>query len=520
MAPRLEIHDLRKDEDQWNIYLLALQSFQIMDASDPLSYYQIGGIHGAPWTEYNDAAPCEGCDLQQGYCTHSSPLFPTWHRAYVALFEQSLQANALAVADQFGGDDRERYLAAAQSLRSPYWDWALPIPDGQTAFPRLFTAATVDVNTPDGMQTITNPLAGFNFGNTEHGFMNGLDATVRNLSVSAQTRGQDRSDLWRMLTSQDNYNTMSTRALRGQDWNGFSIEAIHDGVHVNVGGSMQDPEVAGFDPVFWLHHTMIDHTLTLYQAAWPEAWLSSAEVVGHTFTYKSDSVQDANSILQPFGLTSDQIRDPSTFNYYYADISDDASPIDVINDLYGDVQSPSASPPGKRSTDTKSDNTRHEYVAKVRVDLPGTEGSFELFVFDGEPDTKNPDKWFKDSDFLGHHGFFTNSRVSADQDAISYASISLTGALQRRVERGEIKDMEPETVARHLRDSMQWRIVDRFNKLVPNKNIPMLQVNVLTADVEMPSERGVMPKWKPFEQLVGCQGDVGAWINGWCSNVN
>lgn len=522
IAPRLELHDLMQNEDQWTIYLLALQSFQTTDPSNPLSWYQIGGIHGAPYTEYNGIAPCEDCDLFSGYCTHSSTLFPTWHRAYVALYEQALHANALAVANRYTGDDQQRYLAAAQPLRSPYWDWALPLTDGGEAFPSAFTVPTVDVNTPDGMQTIANPLLSYNFGNAEHDFMEGLDHTERQVSVTANTRAQSRSNLWTLLTSQSNYNEMSTRALDQRGDNPNSLEAIHDNIHVLLGGTMSDPAKAGFDPAFWLHHTMVDRIFTLYQAAWPDTWLASNDVIGHTFTYNNGTVQDGGSILEPFGINSETARDYTSFNYYWADLTEDVSPIDLINDLYGDVRSPSADPPAtahasKRSTE---DNMRHEYVAKVKVDLPGTEGSFDLFIFDGEPDTTNPDKWVSDSDFLGQHGFFTDPKVGGDNSQISYASISMTAALQRRVARGELADMEPATVAAHLRAHMQWRVVDRFDRLVPNRNIPMLQVNVVTADVAIPAERGVMPTWKPFEQLVGCDGDVGAWISGWCANVD
>ena len=37
----------------------------------------------------------------QGYCTHSSVLFPTWHRAYGAMIEQAIQATMVEIADSF-----------------------------------------------------------------------------------------------------------------------------------------------------------------------------------------------------------------------------------------------------------------------------------------------------------------------------------------------------------------------------------------------------------------------------------
>jgi hypothetical protein len=41
--PRLEIRDLEKDPDQWNIFLLGFQKMKQMNSSDLLSYYAISG---------------------------------------------------------------------------------------------------------------------------------------------------------------------------------------------------------------------------------------------------------------------------------------------------------------------------------------------------------------------------------------------------------------------------------------------------------------------------------------------
>lgn len=42
------------------------------------------GIHGYPDIPWDGVT---GEDYIVGYCTHSSVLFPTWHRPYLALFE-------------------------------------------------------------------------------------------------------------------------------------------------------------------------------------------------------------------------------------------------------------------------------------------------------------------------------------------------------------------------------------------------------------------------------------------------
>jgi tyrosinase len=120
---RMEIHDLKANADQWNIYLLALQRFQQINYTDPMSWYAICGIHGYPFAVYDGVQKCSNCS-DTGYCTHESTIFPEWHRVYLLLFEQALQQYALAVAALFSGADKQKYTDAANSLACPYFDWA------------------------------------------------------------------------------------------------------------------------------------------------------------------------------------------------------------------------------------------------------------------------------------------------------------------------------------------------------------------------------------------------------------
>ncbi|KAI9888218.1 MAG: hypothetical protein M1814_000958 [Vezdaea aestivalis] len=59
-----------------------------------------------------------------------------------------------------------------------------------------------------------------------------------------------------------------------------SLESWHDTIHNLVGtggygtaGHMSFIEVAGFDPIFFMHHMNIDRILALYQAIYPKKWV-------------------------------------------------------------------------------------------------------------------------------------------------------------------------------------------------------------------------------------------------------
>ena len=156
---RIEIRQLQQNQPLWNIYLLALKRLQTTNQSELLSYYQISGIHGRPFTSW-DGVLAAG-DENSGYCTHSSILFPTWHRSYLALFEQVLYEIVQKVASEFKNTE---YTAAAETFRIPYWDWAASAPSGQNTLPSSVAgSAYITLSLPNGSEVISNPLYQYTF---------------------------------------------------------------------------------------------------------------------------------------------------------------------------------------------------------------------------------------------------------------------------------------------------------------------------------------------------------------------
>ncbi|KAL9091416.1 MAG: hypothetical protein Q9165_004802 [Trypethelium subeluteriae] len=88
---------------------------QAINQSDPMSWYQIAGIHGMPYVPWDDVQAAPGQD-DNGYCAHYSTLFLTWHRPYLALFEQVLYEKVTEAANEFPvGALRQRSLPRSQS---------------------------------------------------------------------------------------------------------------------------------------------------------------------------------------------------------------------------------------------------------------------------------------------------------------------------------------------------------------------------------------------------------------------
>jgi tyrosinase len=526
---RKEIHALQADEDAWNMYLLGLSRFMDVDGRDPMSYYQLAAIHGQPYVAWDNNGPCDDC-TPAGYCTHQSTLFPTWHRAYLALFEQALVGNAIAVAQQYDGADYDRYMEAAQNLRIPFWDWAALPADGENPFPQMFTDEQVFVNSPNGPMNISNPLIGYKFkGSEEHQFIGG-DQTERKPTFTVDNRRQLRSDLWTALSSNQVYNAFSTEALDEDDgnFNPTSLEALHDNIHVLTGGHMGIVPQAAYDPVFWLHHANVDRVFALYQAAYPDKWIVESAEVGQNMWYTSGTVKDGSSGLEPFHQTSqgdlwvsDDVRDTRKFNYVYDDLyNQGAAPL--INSLYGDngqdfeAGSDDKGSLAKRTGDATNlgdyltnvadgvsrlaEGKTTEYIASIKVDAMAMNGSFTVYVFDGEFDETDASEWYCEKNLIGSHGFFA-SPTAMESNSKVRAGISITDVLFSRTLGGLLDDLTNGGVTSYLKNKIEWRIVDSTGCIKEGKDVPGFHLDVISSEVEISKDPTCLPTWGKFDVL-------------------
>lgn len=205
-------------------------AFTSMEAiTDDRGYGYWAGIHGLP-------LPIS--------CTHGSPLFLPWHRAYLYYFEQYLM-------DQ---------MPAGQLVSLPWWDWTSP-----QSLPPAYEGATLSggsANPLSGAPITGIPDAQFNETNVPK-------ATQTSRQPGPSGPGQGPNGLPSAQDVQD--------VLSQPDFMHFTskLEDIHDQVHVWVGGTMSMIPLAAFDPIFWAHHTMIDRLWYLWQQQHPTGGVGS-----------------------------------------------------------------------------------------------------------------------------------------------------------------------------------------------------------------------------------------------------
>jgi len=229
------------------------------------------------------------------------------------LYEQVLYGLIQNIATFFpAGSTRDQYVAAAAKFRIPYWDWAVVPAAGKTPLPDSVQSPLVVVYGPNGPQEISNPLSSYIFdplnssdlpdppvcpnhpprSHTESDILqfNVYLETLRypdSLYENASSRdylvGQQlnnsaaslRSRLYNLLTNYHDYSKFSNEAWIPAPNPALydSLESVHDSIHglVGTGGHMSYVTYAAFDPIFMLHHTMVDRVFAMWQVLNPNS---------------------------------------------------------------------------------------------------------------------------------------------------------------------------------------------------------------------------------------------------------
>ncbi|KAG2131871.1 common central domain of tyrosinase-domain-containing protein [Suillus cothurnatus] len=334
---RLPIQTLQKDQPyQFALFILAFSAIQQRSNAphiEPAStFMEIASIHGKPYVEWagdrnkDTSADYNAKDKKDtqplpprfgGYCNHGSVVFPNWHRPYVMLVEQSIGN----IAEQLARDietnnpgEKGVWTKAAKELRFPYWDWAdKDVPENGLP-PVLYEDKVEIMAAGNKTQTVDNPLSFFSYvggipadftdetsGSTT-AYFSKWKRTYRYADSTPDPKGSNIDLLQEALKAGakdlrlkvaylfatnddensaiawDEFSNHTAESRREIDYkNRGSLEGVHDVVHNLLGGNghMSDPDYAGFDPIFYLHHANVDRLLALWEWCYPEYWMES-----------------------------------------------------------------------------------------------------------------------------------------------------------------------------------------------------------------------------------------------------
>uniref|UniRef100_A0A8H7NEV0 tyrosinase n=1 Tax=Bionectria ochroleuca TaxID=29856 RepID=A0A8H7NEV0_BIOOC len=386
---------------QLDLFIRSLLAMHDAPASDPFSYFQISGIHGKPFIEWNSGGK-KKADGWQGYCPHNEKVFLPWHRTFVLLYEQVLVGHAKRLARDYPHRYRYQYMQAAENLRSPYWDWGLGLGVPQATVPE-----TIRIRIPKGdileETEVPNPLVTFRFPpEVVEGQYSDFDPANRTQIYRCPSpekypdsankdlsRRPYQSWIYECFTRAANYSDFASTSDRG-----ISLEQIHNGIHWDgaCGGQFLATDYSAFDPLFMLHHANVDRLWAYWQAISPDHGIFHEPYVGSSrFSTPNGTTITPDSPLEPFYKSDNdyhstrsvsRIRD---LGYCYfglehwekSDAQMKHAAQGIINRLYG----PNATDPEPLIQINKSTTTR--FMAHVQLDVAGIDRPCTLEIYLG-----------------------------------------------------------------------------------------------------------------------------------------
>ena len=352
--------------------------------------------------------------------------------------------------------------------------------------------------------------------------LNASSVSQNNLVADAldNSAASFRSRLFTLFTNYPNYVTFSNEAWIPEDNPaGYdSIESIHDQIHGLTGGNyghMTYIEYSAFDPVFFLHHAMIDRCFAIWQVLHPDSYVVPEPATYSTFTNSAGQTQTSSSSLTPFYAdgngafwTSDSVRLTQTFGYAYPETANTpganvtAQVVSAINNLYGAASSKRKRDGTMYSSMMLSHDAGSQYrewIANIRVEKDALSEPFFIHIFIGHFNTTSPSSWSLEPNLVGSHFIFTKAVKTncptCDPHQLVTAAIPLTSSLMDDIADGKLASLQPADVEPFLMANLEYRITRLNLQEVGIGDVPSLKITIVSANVTMPVASNELPRW-------------------------
>jgi tyrosinase len=291
-------------------YARGVKAMKARALNDRISWRFYAAIHGIfppLWQQYGylgaaDTPPSQADrNTYWNQCQHGSWYFLPWHRGYLIAFEAVIR-------------DAVVRLGGPGDWALPYWNYFR-----QPGLPPAFASA----DWPDG--TGDNPL----FVEQRYGPNGDGNVFVPLSDVNMNALGEPDFDGVASGGS-PGFGGIDTGFAHGGRTHGALETQPHDWVHGLVGGGlspqqpglMSDPDTAGLDPIFWLHHANIDR---LWEV-WRQNPATHVDPTGANWINGPAATGEHAFILpmpagQSWTYTPGDMHDLSTLGYTYDDLA-------------------------------------------------------------------------------------------------------------------------------------------------------------------------------------------------------
>ena len=244
------------------------------DIDDPTSFFNLAGLH---WLSN---------PLANRYGRHRDNAYNPWHRSYLMVFEDAL-----------------RSVEGCEDVTLPYWDIlgeALP----KWMYERPFHPYSMPHNIIDLDGSVAHKAG---------------EPTKRNSATKILEEVADRSASIKAKIGE---------ALASQNWRGFNgwsdgpdghqgIIQAHDSGHMACGATIDNQNIAAFDPLFWFFHCNWDRLWWQWQNMHNTTTLSQFKAIVSDDTHWLE--EEPDTLLAPFDVNSAEMINLTYWNVTYKD---------------------------------------------------------------------------------------------------------------------------------------------------------------------------------------------------------
>ncbi|KAK6508024.1 hypothetical protein TWF481_006444 [Arthrobotrys musiformis] len=451
-APRRNIVNLQAElPDTFNLLVLALDKMMKTPDSDAFSYFQVSGIHGAPYWDWAES-------------TEKSKMPPVTMEKTITVMGPDGQ----------GGEKKT-------TIANPFYSYVFKGKEG-TVFSRSKA-------------------------------FSGLKATARRPAISGSSDSIDEAADNAMQSGyltrrKQTYNTLTS--VTSFNYFSNSLEKLHNDVHMQVGGNgiMGLISFAAFDPIFWLHHNNIDRMLAIWQAANPGRYLTpDTATPSFQRTVEDGDKDDLNTPLYPwkhpngkFWTSADvkDVQDIWSSGYGYPEVpcyhQGDTNTLDdfateAINKLYSDVNAPKIKGRSAVQAVAAGQNVT-EWDINIIVDQAELPGTFSIYVFLGNPPA-DPKNWDLSSQKVSTMTLLGTPGV-AKMSKLEGMTIPLGPLLAKKGVKGTDKEIQD-----YLAKYLVWTCLSLNDEGTTQphdvKTMKSLKVAVTSRSVVMPTDMKAKP---------------------------
>lgn len=222
--------------------------------------------------------------------------------------------------------------------------------------------------------------------------------------------------------------------------------------------------------------------------------------------------------------TTNTVVNTTVFGYTYPEFLNGSSSADImgyVNELYGPDATATAGSIMKRRdiAEELSENFNCcaigsnsggfgggfrarsiQYIANVAYPRWTLDGSYTIYLFLGKPPQEDGLLYQFAENLIGSVNVLSVPGMTSNKQ-IATGAIPLTRALNAQIGGRLLQSLSRIFVIPFLQRALVWRVAAASGQIVPNDQVPGLEVSVVSADFTPPSSPNTFPIYSPFAAL-------------------